>query len=193
MSSEYYKSEASVDEYIKMAKGHDGRSLIDKLRNFLPMNSTLLEIGSGPGSDWEILNEHFEVTGSDNSLIFLKRLAGLYPDGNFLELDASSLKTEKKFDGIYSNKVLHHLTDDEISVSVKNQYNILNRDGIICHSFWKGEGSEVYSGLFVNYYTETSIRHLLGKQFEILLIDEYKEFEKDDSLLVIGRKINKEK
>lgn len=193
MSSEYYKSEASVDEYIKMADGHDGRSLIEKLRNFLPINSSLLEIGSGPGTDWDILREHFEVTGSDNSPAFLKRLANRHPDGNFLELDASSLKTEKKFDGIYSNKVLHHLTDDEILVSIKNQYNILNRDGIICHSFWKGEGSEVYNGLFVNYYTETSIRHLIGKQFEILLIDEYKEFEKDDSFILVGRKINKEK
>ncbi len=164
-----------------MAEGHDGKELIDKLRNFLPTNSILLEIGSGPGTDWDILWEHFEVTGSDNSPAFLKRLANRHPDGNFLELDASSLTTEKKFDGIYSNKVLHHLTDDEIAVSIENQHKIINPDGIIFHSFWKGEGSEVYNGLFVNYHTAASIRDLLGNYFEIMLMDEYKEFEVNDS------------
>ena len=109
-------------------------------------------------------------------------------DGEFLELDAVTLITDKKFDGIYSNKVMHHLTDNELERSIKRQYEILNTNGIICHSFWKGEGSEVFKGLFVNYHDEVGLKEAFKTHFEILSIENYKEFEDDDSILLIGKK-----
>lgn len=105
-----------------------------------------------------------------------------------MELNAGTLITDKKFDGIYSNKVLHHLEDNQLVDSVKRQYEILNSNGIVCHSFWKGGGSEIFKGLFVNYHSETDIREFYKSHFEILLIEEYAEFEDGDSLLLIGRK-----
>ena len=53
---------------------------------------------------------------------------------------------------------MHHLIDYEIDQSEKRQYEILNSNGIICHSFWKGEGSEVFKGLFVNYHNIIKIK-----------------------------------
>lgn len=188
MTGEYYKTKESVDEYIKLAKGVNGKELIEKLEQVLPHNSVLLEIGSGPGSDWEILNESFNVIGSDNSTEFLNHLIAQNPKGAFLELDAITLKTDKKFDGIYSNKVMQHLKDKELEASIKRQYEILNPEGIICHSFWKGQGSEVFKGLFVNYHDAINIRAFYKEYFEILSIENYKEFEEDDSLLLLGRK-----
>jgi len=188
MNNEYYKTKESVEEYIKMAEGINGEKLIEKLKSFLPANSFLLEIGSGPGTDWKILSKYFEVIGSDYSTEFLKLLISNNPDTEFLELDAVTLKTDKKFDGIYSNKVLQHLKDEEIEASIKRQFEILNPDGIICHSFWKGEGSEIYNGLFVNYQSASSIKNLFGNDFEILLIEDYKEFENNDSIQLIGKK-----
>lgn len=145
-------------------------------------------MGSGPGTDWKILNDLYHVIGSDNSIEFLNHLINDNPNGEFLELDAITLKTDKKFDGIYSNKVLHHLSDSELIESVKRQYENLNPNGIICHSFWKGEGSEIFKGLFVNYHTSLEVNEIFKNHFEILTIDEYKEFEEDDSLLLIGVK-----
>jgi len=84
---------------------------------------------------------------------------------------------------------LHHLKDSELKDSIKRQSEILNANGIICHSFWKGEGSEVFKGLFVNYHDEPRLREFYKKYFEIISINEYPEFEKGDSLLVIARKI----
>ena len=188
MKGEYYKTKESVDEYIKLAKGVNGNQLIEKLKHVLPNNSVLLEIGSGPGSDWKILNESYNVTGSDNSIEFLNHLFAENPTGEFLELDAITLKTSNKFDAIYSNKVLHHLKDDELVDSIKRQYEILNSDGIICHSFWKGEGSEVFKGLFVNYHTTINLKKIYKEYFDIILIESYKEFDDDDSLLLIGKK-----
>jgi len=188
MEGAYYKTKESVEEYIHLAKDVNGQSLIDKLEQVLPKDAKVLELGSGPGTDWNILNQTYHVVGSDNSSEFLNHLKQAHPTGEFLDLDAITLDTTKQFDGIYSNKVLHHLKDDELVKSLKRQYDILTTDGIICHSFWKGEGSEVFKGLFVNYHDEEHLRTLFGSYFTILSIETYAEFEDGDSLLVLGQK-----
>ena len=66
--------------------------------------------------------------------------------------------------------------------------DILNINGIICHSFWKGEGDEIFKGLLVNYQTYENLRILFEDYFEVLLLEEYREFEDEDSLLLIGTK-----
>lgn len=147
-----------------------------------------MELGSGPGTDWEILNKDYQVVGSDNSTEFIRRLQTAHPEDQFLELDASSLDTTDRFQGIYSNKVLHHLKDEELLQSIEKQHAILKNEGIICHSFWKGEGSEIFKGLYVNYHTQASLRSFFEPHFEILLLKEYAEFEEGDSLLLIGRR-----
>ena len=188
MTGEYYKTKESVAEYIRLAEDVNGGELIEKLKAFLQPKSTILEIGTGPGTDWNILNEGYEVIGSDNSKEFLSHLKSKHPAGRFLELDAATLNTDEKFDGLYSNKVMHHLKDNELTNSIKRQYELLNPNGIICHSFWKGEGSEIFKGLFVNYHSENGLRMFFEEYFEILLIDIYAEFEEADSLLLIGKK-----
>lgn len=184
----YYHTKDSVEEYIRMAEGHDGRQLIARLEEFLPAGSTLLEIGSGPGSDWKLLNKRYRVTGSDYSRVFLKHLQTRFPNGEFLKLDASTLATDLRMDGIYSNKVLHHLEDEALEASIKRQCEILNPGGIVCHSFWKGEDTEIYNELFVNYHSDEGIRDLFASYFDPLLIFFYQEFEKADSILFIGKK-----
>ncbi|WP_422083777.1 class I SAM-dependent methyltransferase [Ulvibacterium sp.] len=188
MGGEYYKTKESVEEYIRLAKDVNGKQLIEKLQHILAPESTLLEIGSGPGTDWKILNRSYHVIGSDNSTGFLNHLRTENPGGTFLELDAISLRTLERFDGIYSNKVLHHLKNHELADSVKRQYEVLNTRGVICHSFWKGEGSEIFKGLFVKYHTKESLEEFFGRYFKILSIESYAEFEQGDSLLLLGIK-----
>jgi trans-aconitate methyltransferase len=162
--------------------------LIDQLKTFLSPDSSLLELGSGPGTDWGILNQYFDVTGSDFSQEFILRLKTNYPAGEFIELEASSLKTDRRFDGIYSNKVLHHLKDAELMSSIKRQAAILNPAGMLCHSFWKGEGDEIFKGMYVNYHTASGLRDFFEEYVDILVLEAYREFEEGDSLLLIGRK-----
>lgn len=184
----YYKTKESVDEYIELAKDVNGELLINKLRKHLQTKSSLLEIGSGPGTDWKILNEYYEVVGSDNSKEFLNRLTDNNPEGKFLELDATTLLTEMKYDGIYSNKVFQHLNDKELDASIIRQFEILNSNGIVCHSFWEGEGSEVFKELHVQYYNGEALRKHFEEYFNILLLEKYCEFEDDDSILLIAQK-----
>lgn len=188
MEEGYYKTKDSVLEYIKLAKDVNGILLINTFASFIPKNSKVLEIGSGPGTDWKILSENFQVTGSDNSQVFLDHLTKSNPTGKFIQLDAKVLDTNEMFDGIYSNKVLHHLTDQELIDSISNSTKILNKNSIICHSFWKGQGSEIFKGLFVNYHSKKDIERYFAKKFDILVLEEYKEFEDNDSLVLLARK-----
>lgn len=190
MKGEYYHTKESVEEYIKSAEDVDSRDLIEKFKLVLPQNSQILEIGSGPGTDWKILSSTFRVIGSDNSSIFIDYLRKNNPGGKFIELDAITLDTNMKFEGIYSNKVLHHLRDSDLVDSINRQYKLLMPGGIICHSFWKGEGSEVFKGMFVNYQSEETLKEMFQDYFEIVSIEYYEEFENSDSLLIIGRKRN---
>lgn len=171
-----------------MAEGYDGRRLIDRLKDFLPSGSRVLEIGSGPGTDWNLLQKDYLVTGSDNSKAFLNHLRSSYPEGEFVELDAGSLQINNQFDCIYSNKVLHHLEDEALVNSIKRQFELLNPGGFVCHSFWYGRDSEYYNDMFVNYHSDEGIRTFFGVYFDHKLFHYYEEFEKSDSFLYIGQK-----
>lgn len=188
MEEDYYHTKTSVKEYIAAAEGIDGSEHINRLKEFLPMGSKVLELGTGPGKDWVILQNSYSVLGSDYSKEFLTYLSATYPEGRFIELDAATLNLDDQFNGVYSNKVLHHLKDSELRASIKRQCELLEPEGVVCHSFWKGEGSEVFKGLFVNYHTAFELKELFGIHYEILLLESYAEFEDGDSILLIAKK-----
>ncbi len=52
----YFDDEQNVEAYVKMAEGYNGRNLINILKKHLPPNATVLELGMGPGVDYEILD-----------------------------------------------------------------------------------------------------------------------------------------
>ena len=112
----------------------------------------------GPGVDLDILGRWFDATGSDYSEVFLRRYLTIHPKASVLKLDASTLKTDRRFDGIYSNKVLHHLDPTAQARSFGRQATILNPGGYAFHSFWYGDGVEEFEGLLFHQHTERSLR-----------------------------------
>ncbi|MGB0391649.1 MAG: class I SAM-dependent methyltransferase [Salibacteraceae bacterium] len=188
MEERYYHTSESVKEYIKAAEGFNGQHLISQLNKVIPAKSKVLELGSGPGTDYELLAKTHQVVGSDYSEEFQKHLNSHFPDGEFLHLNAATLDTSEKFDAIYSNKVLQHLTQEELVESVKLQAKTLNSNGVICHSFWYGKGSEEFKGMHVNYQNTESVKSLFSSVFNILTLSKYKEFEKEDSIVLIAKK-----
>ncbi len=188
MKDKYYHTRESVEEYIHLAKDVSGKALIEKLRKYLLPGSKVLELGSGPGTDFELLSVDYQVVGSDMSEEFLKHLNRSYTEGEFLLLDAVSLETTKKFDAIYSNKVLHHLTVEQLEASIQRQRDVLETGGIVCHSFWRGEGDEVFKGMYVKYHSIDDIQSYFSSEFEVLVLERYAEFDSDDSILLIAQK-----
>ncbi len=106
----YYEDKDNAEQYIKMAEGYDGATLIAVLNEHLAAGSTVLELGMGPGTDLGLLAETYTVTGSDYTQTFLDIYLETHPDADLLRLDAQTLETKRTFDCIYSNKVLHQLT-----------------------------------------------------------------------------------
>lgn len=188
MLSKYYHTKESEDSYIKMAEGYNGLAVIEDFKKYLKSESSLLELGSGPGNDIELLSQYYKVTGSDYSELFLNRLNKLHPGTPFINLDAITLDTHSFFDGIYTNKVLQHLTDKELKLSLENQYRILNNNGIVCHSFWNGKGCDTNSGIIHNYHTSEELIELFSQKLNILQITKYAEMGKDDSIFIIAQK-----
>ncbi len=184
----FYHTEKTADEYIRMAEGYDGKEIIATLRQHLEDKSTVLELGIGPGKDLNLLAEHYQVTGSDLSPIFLEKYKANNPAADLLLLDAVTIDTNRTFDCIYSNKVLHHLTDDELEQSIKRQNELLSHRGLVCHSFWAGEGEEFFHGMRFNYHTRDHLEKLIDGNWEILELSVYEEMANEDSILMIAAK-----
>lgn len=184
----FYDDPDNVKTYMSMAEGYEGQVLIDLLKKHLAEGASLLELGMGPGKDLDMLKEVYHVCGSDNSQVFLDLYRDQHPHADLLLLDAASLMTDRSFDGIYSNKVLHHLDHEGLGASIKEQAARLNDQGIIFHSFWYGDGQEDYDGLRFVYYKEEALKVLFNDLFEVLLVERYTEMDEGDSLYIIGKK-----
>lgn len=184
----YYHTEESVAEYISVAEGYDGRELVDAVKRVLRSGSTVLELGMGPGKDLGILSESFQVTGSDNSEAFLERYRNTYPAADLMLLDAATMETDRRFDCIYSNKVLQHLTREELQESLRKQAEVLKSRGVSLHSLWYGDREEESSGLRFVSYTEESFSQAVGVEYDIVKAERYSEMDKDDSIYFVLRK-----
>ena len=184
----FFDTEKGVEQYFKIAEGYDGAELIKILQKYLSQNSTILELGMGPGKDMDILKKLYAVTGSDNSQIFLDKYKNKHQDSDLLLLDAVTIQTDRKFDCIYSNKVLHHLTKEDLVNSFQRQKDVLNTNGIAFHSFWKGNKTENIEGLLFTYYNIKELKKIVKSNFDILTIETYTEIEKDDSIYTVLKK-----
>ena len=185
----YFDTKKGIEEYIKRSDGWGGSKLINVLKKYLPKKSTLLELGMGPGRDFDILKKTYTSTGSDGSKVFLDRYKRKDKNAELLRLDVVSIPTEKRFDCIYSNKVLHHLTKKDLKKSIRRQKEVLNPEGIAFHSFWKGNKVEHKHGLLFMYYEIGALEKIIDKEFDILEIEPFTEMEKDDSIYVVLKKV----
>lgn len=183
----FYDISKNIDEYIDMCKSYDGSHIYQEFQKFVKDGISILELGSGPGFDIPFLNKHYRVTGSDLSEEFLNRLKRKYRDVPFLKLDAKTVTTKSTFDCIYSNKVLHHLTREELLLSLSNQIKILASDGIIAHSFWIGDEDQKMEGLLFTYYKKNEILDIISTRFKVLSFMTYQEFEDSDSIFIVAQ------
>jgi len=184
----FFDNEENVNEYIKMTEDYEGGMLINILAKHLKAGSSILELGMGPGKDLDILSDLFKATGSDSSQVFIDNYRKRNSNTEAILLDAITMNTDDTYDCIYSNKVLQHLAKSELDESISNQWNTLNDNGLIFHSFWYGDGVENYDGLRFVYYGEDELKEKFSKLFNIVEIKRFKEEEDGDSIYIIGIK-----
>ncbi len=162
--------------------------VIDHFKQRVDTSKKILEIGSGTGRDYEALARQYDITGSDYSDAFVKTLRRKFKGHEFMKINALTMGSVKHFDVIFSNKVLHHLTPDQLEKSFIAQYGILNEGGLLFHTFWKGNPENKKQKRMSDVlYRREDIEKLKG-QFAIEEYIEYKESKDDDSFIIILRK-----
>ncbi len=184
----FYDTKEGVQQYVEMAEGSGGAELVEVLTRHLPEGSTVLELGMGPGKDLDLLSRSYRVTGSDSSAAFVDLYRKKKGQADLLVLDARTMETERKFDCIYSNKVLHHLTKNELKTSLQKQREVLNNEGLLMHSFWHGTKEEEHHDLLFVHYTEQELEELAADGYEVLDMKRYEEMAQDDSIYLLVRR-----
>jgi trans-aconitate methyltransferase len=88
----------------------------------------ILDLGCGTGDlTIEIAQKGAHVIGLDNSETMLRRAREKYPKIEFMQGDAIDFKLEEPVDAVFSNAVLHWVTQQEMAV--KNIYASLKKGG----------------------------------------------------------------
>ena len=187
----HYNTKKGIDEYILRSQNWKDPGIIKILKKYLPKHATLLELGMGPGRDFDILQKIYKATGSDKSKRFLDRYKKLHKDSNLVKLDAITIRINKKFDCVFSNRVLHHLTKSQLKRSLARQNEILNQDGIAFHTFWKGSITEKKKGLYWVYYQKEPLKKILKQYFKILELEIFSSDKKNDSIYAVLKKLTK--
>ncbi len=185
----YYDEADNAKTYMQMIENEQNFYLVNQTIKYFSKNMKVLELGSGAGHDLKKLDENFEVVGSDNAEPFIRHLKDTFYDLRILRLNAISMDTHKKFDAIYSNKVLHHLQKDDLKQSLQNQSNVLTSKGLMLHGFWQNiDALDTPKDLIFNTYNEASIKEYIPDSLELLKFEIYQEYEEADSFYILLQK-----
>ncbi len=183
-----YETSEGVDQYFEMSEGYDLSHYSGRIQKYLPVGKTLLEIGMGPGNDFIWLSKIYETTGSDYSKEFISRAEKRFPGADLVQLDGITLTTNRTFDALFSSKVYQHIPTSKMTDVFDNQHRILNKDGVIIHTFWVGGSTMEIDDMVFFYHNTTDLLKMLNKKFTVLHSESYTEFENNDSLFIIARK-----
>jgi len=185
-----YETPEGIEQYCKMAEGYDNSGYRERILKYLPEGKRLLEVGMGPGNDFIWLSRIYNCTGSDYSPLFIDRARKIFPEADLKVLDGVSLDTDERYDGIFSCKVYQHIPLEILKSSLDRQWELLNRDGVIIHSFWIGGKVKEIEDMTFYYHDEEELLTAIEEKFIVVDLEKYSEFDDDDSLFLIGKKKN---
>ena len=182
----YFDDENNVRNYEQMAEAPGGALLVSVLQEHLPMGRRVLEIGMGPGRDLDrLLSAGYVAAGSDHAVLFLDRYRARGGKGECLVLDAETLATDRLFDAVFSNKVLHHLHAEQLVESLGRQSDLVGPGGLLLHSFWRGDRTETHHGLLFTYWELETIEGLLPVSLTVRSAGRYGDIWDEDSFWVL--------
>ena len=185
---DFYESREGAEAYRRIAQGYDGSALISTLKQHLAPGKRVLELGIGPGTDLLLLAQDYEVVGSDFSQAFLDLFAQEHPEIPVLCGDAERMNIEGRFDAIYSNKVLIHLSPEALRTSFAAQLGVLSGpESLVLHAFWRGTGKEELKGETFYYYEPETVLDYAGSGWVEVDRGFYAEIDNEDSFWILLR------
>lgn len=130
-------NESQARALFSASRENTSKAIIPVLRACVPRGASVLELGSGSGRDLRWLARYFRVEGSDASAFVVRLLRKEFPNIDIHEINAEDLGGLDGYDLIFSNKVLHHLSENTLSESISSQRKSLKKGGRIFHTFWR--------------------------------------------------------
>ena len=130
---------------------------------------SIIDIGCGPGNSTELLIKRWpesNICGMDNSPAMIEKAKKIFPEREWILMDAGNIRLDKKYDLIFSNAALQWIPQhDQL---IKDLYNLCSDKGILAAQlplFW-----DMPLGKSISY---------LSKQ------EPWKKFMKDESYKLI--------
>lgn len=203
----------TIDTWNKIAKVYEEKFMDLKIYNesydffcnaFPALNSSLLEIGCGPGNITKYIiekNPSLQILATDVAPNMIRLAKENAPEADFKILDARSLDAIKKtFDGIMVGFCLPYLSQEDVNQLIKTSSTLLNDNGILYLSTIEGkvEDSGYEEGstggkAFVYYHDFLYLKNLLNdNKFEIIYNEKIPYQKTDGStqqhLIIISQK-----
>ncbi|MCP4116279.1 MAG: class I SAM-dependent methyltransferase [Desulfobacteraceae bacterium] len=164
----------------------------EKIRRFrdryVKENSTLLDLGCGPGNNAAILSrmEGVRITGLDLSREMVRLAKAHVPEGDFRVTDLRELDFKEHCDVVVASFCIVHLTLEETASLIRKIGTILKSGGHLYLSFMegRGQGFETTSfsedEIFFNYYDRDTITALLAQNHLAVVETLEGEYEEQD-------------
>lgn len=172
-------------------RGHPAH-FAQKAVGYFPDNAAILEIGCGVGSDSVFFAQAgHNVLATDISSVVLEQGSALYDNPNitFEKVDVSRpLKySSSQFDVVYAHLSLHYYDDTTTRRVFDEIYRVLKPGGVFAFACKStddvdyGKGEEIEKDFFVakghvrHFFTVEYVRSLLGKQYDIAVLEDTEE------------------
>ena len=194
-SKPYYDKFA--EDYFKQTVQVDMKEAYARFLRYLSPSALIVDLGSGSGRDLAYFTQlGFVATGVDESER-LCELAREYSGCSVLCCSLQSWMPCEKYDGIWANASLLHLTSTELIRFWCRLSNVLVDNGVIFFSMKKGiaTGRDSLGRYFTNF-DENLARSLFEAATDIQVIDHWEsndELQRNDFIWVnyICRKISR--
>ena len=169
--------------YNKEAKFYRKKIFLSQIRKFGNKKKSVIEIGCGPGHSLKILKDsgfkfksYYGVDVSDKSIEHFKKVHPKYAC-SVLDFSKRNIKFNKKFDIIFFNGCIHHMSK-KLPVVFSNCEKILKKDGIIIMIEPNGSFLNFFRNLWYkydNYFNHTDEEAVTIKTLNIHLGKKYKK------------------
>ena len=150
-------------DFFQKTRDLDMGALYAPFLRLLPPGTHILDAGCGSGRDsLHFLNNGFAVTAFDASNEMARMAAGLIGQP-VLRLSFRDVDFVERFDGVWANASLLHVSRDEIDESVRRLGRSLKAGGVLFASFRYGNGEAFRGGRLFNDYTEEAVRTMFAE------------------------------
>ena len=185
--------EAAADLYVELNANAPPWLLefMAKFTALLPPRAVVLEVGSGPGRDADLLEASgFQVRRTDATTAFVERMKARGVRADQLDLLTDDLGGPLA--AVYANAVFLHLTDVELATVLVKVAKAMQPQGLLAFTVKEGDGAawtsaKVGKTRFFQYWREPALRQLLDDTgWDVISVDQAVG-RSDDWLLILCR------